>query len=105
MITPQEGPLDELVKRCRTICGDDTSGCFIANAKHLDCITDIVINKIWAAREIIGMGTGKNTCKEIAGILNIATNEMDELIDWVQNLQTLQKRHLNEANKEVVCRR
>jgi len=87
------------------MCGEDTTGCFIANAKHLDCITDIVINKIWAAREIIERGTKKNTCKELSGILNIATNEMDELIDWVQNLQTLQKQHLNEANKEDVCRR
>lgn len=97
--------MDELAKRCRAMCGEDTTSCFSANAKHLDCITDMVINKIWAAREIIDRGTKKNTCKELSGILNTATDEMDELIAWVKNLQTLKKRHLNEADKEVVCRR
>jgi hypothetical protein len=54
--------MNEPAKRCRTICGEDTAGCFITNVKHLDCITDIVINKAWAAREIIKAAAGENPC-------------------------------------------
>lgn len=97
--------MDDLVKRCKTICGNDTAGCFITNAKHLDCVTDIVINKVWATREIIKTAAGEDRCAEIAGILNSATDEMDELIVWVRNLQALKKRSLNEEKKEAVCRR
>lgn len=76
--------MDESGKRCRTICGKETARCFITNARHLDCITDIVINRVWAAREIIKTAAGEDRCAEIAELLNTATDEMDELIAWVK---------------------
>ncbi len=97
--------MDELVKRCGSICGEDRSGCFVTNANHLECITDIIINKIWAARAIVEMGARESACEHLAGILNTATNEMDDLINWVKKMPTLQKRHAPEGTEEVVCRR
>lgn len=77
---------------------------FFTNANHLDCITDIIINKIWAARAIIEMGTRESTCEHMAGILNEATQEMDELITWVKKMPILQKTDTNMENEEVLCK-
>jgi hypothetical protein len=96
--------MDELVKRCSAICGDDRTGCFVTNANHLECITDIIVNKIWAARAVIEMGTRDSTCEHMAGILNVAANEMDELINWVKEMPTLQKMKTHEINREVLWR-
>ncbi len=96
--------MDELINRCKTICGDDRSGCFISNASHLECITDIVINKIWAAREIVALGAGEVTSGMTAGALKRATDEMDELILWVQRLQALRRKKDGEEQEETLCK-
>ena len=96
--------MDKLVKRCGSICGENRTGCFVANANHLECITDIIINKIWAARSIIEMGTRDTTCEHMAGILNVATTEMDELIYWVKNMPTVQKSRMLKGNEEAACK-
>jgi hypothetical protein len=97
--------MNKPVKRCRTLCGEDAAGCFITNAGHLDCITDIVINKVWPVREIIKIAAGENPGAETSGMLNRATGELDELIAWVKELQALKKRRLDEENEEAICRR
>jgi hypothetical protein len=89
--------MDELVKRCGLICGDDRTGCFVENANHLECITDIIINKVWAARAIIELGARESSCERMAGILNVATGEMDELVDWMKNLRSQQIDHASKG--------
>lgn len=81
-----------LTDRCKTICGEDPSGCFIANAKHAECIADIMINKVWSAREIIEMGAMRNRNNDMAEILDMAIDEMDKLIIWGQRIRALQIR-------------
>jgi hypothetical protein len=78
-------------ERCKTICGDDISGCFIFNSSHIECISDIIINKVWSAREMIDMGASRNRNQEMSEILEMATAEMDRLIIWVQNLKAMQR--------------
>jgi hypothetical protein len=94
--------MNELGKRCGMICGEDRTGCFAANTRHLECITDIIINKIWAARAIIDIGTRDTDCERMTGILHVATTEMDELIDWVTYMQREQKKR---SSAELLCRR
>jgi len=96
--------MDEFIKRCGVICGKNRADCFVTNANHLECITDIIVNKIWAARAVIEMGTRDATCEHMAVLLNVATQEMDELINWVKKMPTVQSTNTHESNKEVVCR-
>jgi hypothetical protein len=104
-MNPEPGPLGELKKRCGAICGEDRSRCFVTNASHLECISDIVINKVWAARAVIEMGARENRCEHMAGILSTATGEMDALLAWMKNIQVVQARQEHDGAKEALCRR
>lgn len=83
--------MDKRAKRCATICGESTSGCFMTNKNHLECITDIVINRVWAAREIIELGINENDSHHASALLSMATDELDELVYWMQELRTTKK--------------
>ncbi len=93
---------DLLTGRCKTICGEDPSGCFIINSKHVECISDIIINKVWSAREIIEMGAIRNRNNDLAELLDMAIDEMDKLIVWVQQIRAM--RIKSETSGEVACR-
>ncbi|MHB8844207.1 MAG: hypothetical protein ACYC7L_05600 [Nitrospirota bacterium] len=97
--------MNKLIERCCAICGEDRSGCFAENANHLECVTDIIVNKIWAARAIIEMGARESACEQMSGILNLATKDMDELIDWVKRMPTLQAGEIKEEDRGAVCSR
>lgn len=79
--------MDKRSTRCAAICGENTAGCFMANKNHLECITDIVINRAWAAREIIELGSKEKDPRQAAAFLNTATEELDELVFWMQELR------------------
>lgn len=87
------------------ICGDGPDRCFVANGGQFDCISDMVINKIWAAKKILELGNEKNRCEHLAGILDLATHEMDEVLAWAKYLQTRQDRQLVREDREALCRR
>jgi hypothetical protein len=83
--------MEKRAKRCATICGENTSGCFLTNKKHLECITDIVINRVWAAREVIELGIHERDSHQAAALLSMATDELDELVYWMQEFRTMKK--------------
>jgi hypothetical protein len=64
----------------------------------------MVINKAWAAREIIRLGSGNGECESLSGILGAAQREMDDLIDWVKELRTVRNRS-STTRQEVACKR
>ncbi len=76
----------EIETRCKRICGDDAP-CFTDNKKQISCISDMVINKVWPVKGLIDAAVKKNECSEVADILDIANNSIDELIEWVKHLQ------------------
>ena len=83
--------MEKQSKRCEAICGENTAGCFMTNKNHLECITDIVINRAWAAREIIELGSHEKDPRQAAAFLSTATEELDELVFWMQELRTRKK--------------
>jgi hypothetical protein len=86
-----EGMMDTRAARCETICGENTAGCFMANKNHLECITDIVINRVWAAREIIELGAHEHDARHASVLLSAATDELDELVHGLQEFRVEKK--------------
>ncbi|MCL4476778.1 MAG: PilZ domain-containing protein [Nitrospirae bacterium] len=74
-------------ERCRRICGDDKERCFIGNKKQIDCIADMVINKVFGISSIIEISMGESAPEKIRENLSHAVRTMDELILWVKFLQ------------------
>lgn len=83
--------MDKRAKRCAAICGENTAGCFMTNKNHLECITDILINRVWAAREIIELGSHERDPRQAAAFLSTATEELDALVYWMQELRTMKE--------------
>src|SRR3974390_876547 len=99
IILKEDAMNDFLTDRCKVICGDSTSGCFCANAGHDECISGSIISKVWSAREIIEMGASRNRNNDLAEILDMAIDEMDELIIWMQRMRALgPKREMREKS-------
>jgi hypothetical protein len=79
-------------ERCLQICGDDSNPCFIGNNKQIDCISDMIINKVYAVKATVDRAREENQCEEIANFLGMASENVDELINWVKYLQGETKR-------------
>ncbi len=60
--------------------------------KQLECITNIIITRVWAAREIIDMGARETNCNHMGDLLNMAMEEIDELIYWMQQIRNVNNR-------------
>lgn len=79
-------------ERCHQICGDGSSPCFIDNSKQIACISDMVINKVFAIKTIVDRLREDNQYGEISEFLDAAYDSVDELINWVRYLQAVQIR-------------
>lgn len=79
-----------LDERCGRICKGKT--CFAADDDHRACITDMLINKIWPVKRFIENALSENRCSHIAGILEMADSEMEELLSFAKRLQDDQRR-------------
>lgn len=77
-------------ERCQQICGDGSDLCF--NNEQVDCISDMIINKVYALSAIIDRAREDNQCEQIAEFLDMASENVDELINWVKYLQGETKR-------------
>ncbi|MBI4837710.1 MAG: hypothetical protein HY806_00860 [Nitrospirae bacterium] len=74
-------------ERCRQICGDDVSNCFINNKKQIACIADMVINKVFGISSVVEIALKENLKEDIVERLDLALKETQELIDWIKFLQ------------------
>jgi hypothetical protein len=74
-------------ERCRRICGDDREHCFIGNSKQIECIADMVINKVFGISSVIEMSREESAPEKIREALSQAVRTVDELITWVKYLQ------------------
>lgn len=78
-------PIGIYQERCQRICKSSLN-CFADNKKQLMCISDMVINKAWPIKNLIASAMKKNKCAEVSEILQIASDNMDELVNWVKQL-------------------
>ncbi len=72
----------------------------MTDEKQLECVTDIIITRVWAAREIIDMGTRETNCNHMGELLSMAMDEIDELIYWMQQLRNIKNRTESHSQQE-----
>lgn len=74
-------------ERCRRICGDEIRDCFMGNKRQLDCIADMVVNKISNTKGFIESAMGNDPKGKLARNLDSAVISLNELLNWVKFLQ------------------
>lgn len=74
-------------ERCHRICGTGSALCFRNNKKQISCISDMVINKICALKTIVDMANEDKQCEKIDEYLDMASENVNELINWIRYLQ------------------
>lgn len=74
-------------KRCRDICGDDVRHCFIDNQKQIDCIADMVLNKVFAVSLCIEPVLNDAGGDKNRQCLEQAMHALNELTSWIKYLQ------------------
>lgn len=80
--------LEELnhIDRCFSICKRNNGKCF-SDVNHIRCISDMVINKSWAALITINKAKQECECEHIAFFLEKSLEELEELIRWAKRIQ------------------
>ncbi len=78
-------PIGIYQERCQRIC--EGLNCFANNKKQFMCICDMLINKAWPIKDLIAAAMKENKCSEVAEILKMASDNVDELVNWVKQLQ------------------
>jgi hypothetical protein len=76
-------------KRCREICGDDVRNCFIDNQKQIDCIADMVLNKVFAVSLCIEPVLNDTSEDKNRLYLKQAMHALNELTNWIKYLQVV----------------
>ena len=81
--------MNDLEKRCETICEKGAHRCFSPGGNHFECPSDMLMDKMLAVREVIEIGIERNACPQVAGILNVATENIDEVLEWLTYLHSM----------------
>jgi hypothetical protein len=81
--------MSDLQKRCQAICGKDAYRCFTPGGSRFECLSDMLTDKMRAVREVIEIGIERNACPQVAGILNVATENIDEVLEWLNYLHSM----------------
>jgi len=79
-----------LIDRCERLCGSGPDGCFVENRKQLNCIADMVVNKIAGVREILRTSRDDAPNEEARQVLELAVRSLEELVEWVEYLHVVQ---------------
>lgn len=70
-----------------TVYGYEALNCFARNSMQAGCVSDMVINKVGHIKLIIERAREENQCEQTAEILDMASKDIDGLINWVRYLQ------------------
>lgn len=76
-------------KRCGEICGEDVRNCFIDNQKQIDCIADMVLNKVFAVSLCIEPVLNDASGDKNRQYLEQAMHALNELTNWIKYLQVV----------------
>lgn len=74
-------------ERCRRICGTEDPRCFIGNLKQVECISDMVLNKVSGIMAVIELTLAEEDRQRISENLVRALSSIEELVNWVKFLQ------------------
>lgn len=81
--------MNDLQKRCQDICEKGAHRCFTPSGNRFECLSDMLTDKMKDMREVIGIGIELNACPQVAGILNVATESVDEVLEWLKYLHSM----------------
>lgn len=81
--------MNDLEKRCKTICEKGAYRCFTPGGNRFECLSDTLTDKMRAVREVIEIGIERNACPQVAGILDVATENIDEVLEWLTYLHSM----------------
>jgi len=81
--------MNDLQKRCQGICEKGAHQCFTPSGNRFECLSDMLTDKMQEVREVIEIGIELNACPQVAGILNVATENVDEVLEWLKYLHSL----------------
>lgn len=76
-------------KRCAKICGDDAEHCFVDNKKQLDCIADMVTNKLFTVALLLDRAKKEDPKDSIQEYINQALQASSKLLNWIKYLQVI----------------
>lgn len=76
-----------LKDRCRQICGDEAQNCFVGNKRQIDCIADMVINKVSVSKAMIESALLNVPEGDSREYLDLALSSMADLSNWIKFLQ------------------
>lgn len=76
-------------KRCRDICGDEVRHCFIDNQNQIDCIADMVLNKVFAVTLSLEPVLDDVSEDKNRQYLEQAMHTLHELTNWIKYLQVV----------------
>ena len=82
--------IDYLIQRCERICGKGSGRCFVANRKQVNCITDMVINKVVGVQGIIDHARALPPGEDPWKHLEMVGDTLQALLDWVRYIQVIQ---------------
>ncbi len=81
--------MNDLQKRCQDICEKGAHRCFTPGGSRFECLSDVLTGKMREVREVIEIGIERNACPQVANILNLATENVDEVLEWLEYLHSL----------------
>jgi len=81
--------MNNLEKRCETICEKGSHRCLTPGGNRFECLSDMLTDKMQAVREVIAIGIERNACPQVAGILDVATENIDEVLEWLHYLHSM----------------
>ncbi len=76
-----------LNERCRRICQNSASSCFIHNKDHITCLSDMLINNVCSITSVLELIKNEPVSENSDEYLEEALNISRELVNWVKYLQ------------------
>ncbi len=76
-------------KRCAKICGDDPEHCFINNKKQIECIADMVTNKVFTIALLLDLAKKEDAKDVLQEYINQALSASSKLLNWIKYLQII----------------
>lgn len=89
--------------RCQKICGRERKNCFINNKNQLECLSDIVTNKVFGISSIVRLLSDKiSPDNQTRLFTEEITKNLNELINWVKFLQLMHDIKMTDEYREDV---
>jgi hypothetical protein len=88
--------IDRMKDRCRRICGDGETDCFVKSQSQLNCISDLVINKTASISMLLEFSLERDRKAvdgETAQAVYSSTNELSNWIKFLQMIGDMRQLH------------